>query len=872
MYFLWVLVAVSYGTLNAQTVTSFGGSIAAVTTAGTTGNSTNAYFGHQAGTSVTTGVNNTFVGLQSGQSTTTGYENSALGSLTLQQNTTGARNTANGIYALYGNTIGMENTGIGYSTLGFNTTGNGNIAAGTRALLQNTAGNYNSAIGYEALQNNFNSNYNIAMGYRSGQANTGGSQNTFLGSESGLNNQGSGNIFLGYQAGYNEAGSNRLYIDNSNTSSPLIWGDFAGNLLNLNASVGINITAPTAALDVNGVVRLRTLNQDNALTRVMVSDNNGNLNWRDAATLSGGAPLNSPAFTGIPTAPTAAAGTNTTQLATTAFVTAADNLKANLASPTFTGTVTAPTFVGNLTGNATTATTVTTNANLTGPVTSVGNVTSITNGAITNAMLANTAVANLSGTNTGDQNLAPYALLNSPTFTGTPAAPTAAAGTNTTQLATTAFVTAADNLKANLASPALTGIPTAPTAAPGTNTTQLATTAFVTAAVPGGGTFPSYPASAGDGGGTTNAYFGHEAGLVNTGTNNTFSGYRSGYNNTTGTDNTAYGYQALQNNTTGVGNVAIGAAIAIGGSGNYNTAVGYGAGYGAVFGGCTANNATAIGNGAQVTCGDQVRIGNNTVTSIGGAVAWSNPSDGRFKDNISEEDVKGLAFINRLRPVVYNFDTKKFTEFLTQTMPDSIRSHHLEQDFAPSTAIRQSGFIAQEVEKAAEEVGYNFNGIYKPRGQNDHYSLAYSQFVVPLVKGMQEQQEMITTQQQLIETLRQEVEALKGIVMSGTIADPIKTSAKTTGEEISKGFQLYQNVPNPFSEATIIKAVVPESVQQAKILVYNLQGVELESYPLTERGNVSVEISGGRFVSGMYLYALVADGKVIDTKKMILTK
>lgn len=80
------------------------------------------------------------------------------------------------------------------------------------------------------------------------------------------------------------------------------------------------------------------------------------------------------------------------------------------------------------------------------------------------------------------------AQLDSPTFTGTPTAPTAAPGTNSTQLATTAFVeaarvilAAADALKAPLASPALTGVPTAPTAAPGTNTTQLASTAFVAA-------------------------------------------------------------------------------------------------------------------------------------------------------------------------------------------------------------------------------------------------------------------------------------------------------------------------------------------------------------------------------------------------------
>lgn len=79
--------------------------------------------------------------------------------------------------------------------------------------------------------------------------------------------------------------------------------------------------------------------------------------------------------------------------------------------------------------------------------------------------------------------LAAKAPLAAPTFTGVPAAPTAAPGTSTTQLATTAFVTTADALKAPLASPSLTGTPVAPTPAPGTNTTQLATTAFVAAAI-----------------------------------------------------------------------------------------------------------------------------------------------------------------------------------------------------------------------------------------------------------------------------------------------------------------------------------------------------------------------------------------------------
>ena len=148
--------------------------------------------------------------------------------------------------------------------------------------------------------------------------------------------------------------------------------------------------------------------------------------------------LASPAFSGIPAAPTAVKATNTTQLATTAFVQSQSD------TPTFTGVVTVPTPAGADNSNT----------------------------------VATTAFVKALG----------YAPIASPTFTGLPAAPTASLGNNTTQLATTAFVTAtkvviddAIALKANLAAPVLTGIPTAPTAAPNTNTLQLATTAFVEA-------------------------------------------------------------------------------------------------------------------------------------------------------------------------------------------------------------------------------------------------------------------------------------------------------------------------------------------------------------------------------------------------------
>lgn len=141
--------------------------------------------------------------------------------------------------------------------------------------------------------------------------------------------------------------------------------------------------------------------------------------------LAAKANLASPTFTGVPAAPTAAADTNTTQVATTGYV------------------------VGQA-GSA-------------------------------NPLMNNTVAVGTSLRYARQDHVHPVdtsrAALASPTFTGTPAAPTAAVDTNTTQIATTAYVVGQGYAK--LDSPTFTGTPAAPTAAVSTSTTQVATTAFV---------------------------------------------------------------------------------------------------------------------------------------------------------------------------------------------------------------------------------------------------------------------------------------------------------------------------------------------------------------------------------------------------------
>ncbi len=82
---------------------------------------------------------------------------------------------------------------------------------------------------------------------------------------------------------------------------------------------------------------------------------------------------------------------------------------------------------------------------------------------------------------------------------------------------------------------------------------------------------------------------------------------------------------------------------------------------------------------------------------------------------------------------------------------------------------------------------------------------------------------------------------------------------------------LKQNNPNPFTENTVIEYSLPETVQTANIYIYDMNGAQIMQIPVTERGLSSVTVNGGHLNAGMYLYSLIADGKVIDTKRMILT-
>jgi hypothetical protein len=360
------------------------------------------------------------------------------------------------------------------------------------------------------------------------------------------------------------------------------------------------------------------------------------------ATLSSYALLASPAFTGTPTAPTASAGNNSTQLATTAYVDVGLALKSNIASPTFTGIPLAPTAAVNtsttqlattqfvlgqaatvpplIDGTATIGTSLlyarqdhihptdTTRSpvaspTFTGTVTMPAGTTTIAPLKLTSGVSLTTATAGTveyDGTNlyfTPVTTRRTVAFLDSPAFSGVPTAPTAAGSTNNTQIATTQFVTSA----------VATAVPIAATSAQiqaGTNNTAFMNPLQFATAAGAGLSYRivvsnSYIAAFGTGGIASNMAFGQNALLSNTsGSTNAAVGNGALQSNTTGNANTAIGYLPLYNNTIGLANTAVGLeTLYTNTTGSNNTALGYAA----LLYSSTASNNTAVGYCALYT-------------------------------------------------------------------------------------------------------------------------------------------------------------------------------------------------------------------------------------------------------------------------------
>jgi hypothetical protein len=255
-----------------------------------------------------------------------------------------------------------------------------------------------------------------------------------------------------------------------------------------------------------------------------------------------------------------------------------------------------------------------------------------------------------------------------------------------------------------------------------------------------------------------------------TGLGNTAVGYKALYSNDTSGKNVAFGYKALYNAKVGY-NTAVGAyALYDDSTGKQNTAFGYSAGYDTVSlktgnqntligykalvdsahrGGCVA-----IAGEGNLSFGDdiQVRFGNSNMTSIGGQKAWTAVSDKRIKKNI-KNNIPGLDFILKLKPVLYTYDLKKENDLMGVTEKSEMFKYYEEKN----SNIVRIGFLAQQVWEAAQSVHYDFDGVDMPKSAKGLWGLRYALFTVPLVKAVQEQHQLIIENDCKIKELKKEL-------------------------------------------------------------------------------------------------------------------
>jgi trimeric autotransporter adhesin len=175
-----------------------------------------------------------------------------------------------------------------------------------------------------------------------------------------------------------------------------------------------------------------------------------------------------------------------------------------------------------------------------------------------------------------------------------------------------------------------------------------------------------------------------------------------------------------------------------------------------------------------------------------------------------------------------------------------------------NVSLNQTGSVAREIETIIKKVNDNFNGVNALQKANDDYSIRYAEFVLPLVKAVQELTVLLDEQHKEIIALKKQIAA------NGTEVD--KSDILARKDRVAR---LSQNYVNKFSTETEIGVSLPEMTTNANLIFYTLEGKQLRLLHLYNRGDFTVKIDRNELTRGICFYALMIDGKMIDSKQLL---
>ena len=231
-------------------------------------------------------------------------------------------------------------------------------------------------------------------------------------------------------------------------------------------------------------------------------------------------------------------------------------------------------------------------------------------------------------------------------------------------------------------------------------------------------------------------------------------------------------------------------------------------------------------------------------------------SDRNVKNNINYNLDSTLIKLKQLKPASYNLKPELFKDF----PPNKITEY---------CNRKQYGLIAQEVQAVFPE-------LVETDSATGRLGVQYTNLIALLVDAVNKQQTQLDSFRQQLNTCCNSGTGNRSINKQ----DPTGTGQRTGSGQLgstsdntnNSAAMLYQNTPNPFNQSTVVKCYVPQSSQNASLLVFDLNGSLKKTFAINDKGTVNITINGNQLVSGMYYYTLLIDGQEIDTKKMILTE
>jgi len=227
-------------------------------------------------------------------------------------------------------------------------------------------------------------------------------------------------------------------------------------------------------------------------------------------------------------------------------------------------------------------------------------------------------------------------------------------------------------------------------------------------------------------------------------------------------------------------------------------------------------------------------------------------SDGKLKNNIQPLS-NVMEKLNQIQTSTYTF---KRSEYPMLDLPSG----------------NQIGFIAENVAKVFPELVKDASTPKIDGGKNGKISrnaisfqaVNYEGFIPLTVEAIKEQQKQLDAKDAQIADLNARLTALEAKI-SGTSSAKLSS---TTSVDAS----LEQNTPNPFSQSTEIRYTVPSSYSSASISITSIDGKSVRNYSISGTGKGQITLNANELSVGSYTYSLNVDGKIIDSRTLVLTK